>query len=298
MREEQEAIAAEIAPGKSVKEVSALLDADPRYAIATAEEFRAWMQHRSDEAVAALAETHFDLTAEMRRLECCIAPTQEGIIYYTGPSDDFTRPGRMWWSVPAGVDSFSTWRELTTVYHEGVPGHHLQIATATAQKSTLNAWRRLNWCSGHGEGWALYAERLMDRLGYLDDPAFRFGMLDAQRMRAARVVLDLGVHLGKPVPEVEDIAPPADGIWDYEFALTFMTANVNMDAESIRFEVNRYFGWPGQAPSYKIGQRIWEELHDAARTRDGAGFDERAWHTRALELGTVGLDTLREVLAG
>ena len=297
MTEEQEAIAAEIAPGKSVKEVSELLDTDPRYAIATTVEFRDWMQSRSDEAVNALAGSHFAISDEMRRLECCIAPTNEGIIYYTGPSDDFTRPGRMWWSVPNGVTSFSTWRELTTVFHEGVPGHHLQIATATAQKDTLNSWRRVNWCSGHGEGWALYAERLMDRLGYLDEPAYRFGMLDAQRMRAARVVLDLGVHLGKPVPEFEGLDAPADGIWDYEYALAFMTANVNMDAESVRFEVNRYFGWPGQAPSYKIGQRIWEDLHDEAAARAGDAFDERAWHTRALELGTVGLDTLREVLA-
>lgn len=290
MRAEQESIAAEIAPGRTVAETAALLDEDARYLIGSAEEFRDWMQARSDEAVAALAGAHFDIPEPMRRLECRIAPTQEGIIYYTGPSDDFERPGRMWWSVPPGVERFSTWRELTTVFHEGVPGHHLQIATATAQKATLNSWRRVNWCSGHGEGWALYAERFMDELGYLDEPAYRFGMLDAQRMRAARVVLDLGVHLGKRVPGT-------DRVWDYDAALAFMTENVNMDPASVRFEVHRYLGWPGQAPSYKIGQRIWEELRDEARAREGEAFDLRAWHTRALALGTVGLDTLRTALA-
>ena len=295
MRTEQEAIAARIAPGASVRETAELLDDDERYLIPTAEEFRDWMQARSDEAVEALAGAHFDITDEMRRLECRLAPTNEGIIYYTGPSDDFSRPGRMWWSVPAGVERFSTWRELTTVFHEGVPGHHLQIATATAQKSTLNAWRRLNWCSGHGEGWALYAEKFMAELGYLDEPAYRFGMLDAQRMRAARVVLDLGVHLGKPMPAGEHGL--GGQVWNYDDALAFMSGNVNMDPASVRFEVNRYFGWPGQAPSYKIGQRIWEQLRAEAEAREGAAFDVREWHTRALRLGTVGLDTLRALLA-
>ena len=128
-----------------------------------------------------------------------IAPTQEGGIYYTGPTDDFSRPGRMWWSVPEGVTEFDTWRELTTVYHEGVPGHHLQIAQAVLQPGAAQLLApAAGWSSGHAEGWALYAERLMEELGYLDDPADRLGMLDGQRMRAARVVLDIGVHLEKP----------------------------------------------------------------------------------------------------
>jgi uncharacterized protein (DUF885 family) len=167
------------------------------------------MQATSDRAVAELGKTHFDIPEEIRRLECMIAPTNEGGIYYTGPTDDFSRPGRMWWSVPEGVDSFDTWRELTTVYHEGVPGHHLQIAQAVYNRAELNSWRRLlAGSSGHAEGWALYAERLMEQLGYLDDPADRLGMLDGQRMRAARVVLDIGVHLGKPRPTARASGTP------------------------------------------------------------------------------------------
>ena len=121
-------------------------------------------------------------------------------MYYTGPSEDLvTRPGRMWWSVPEGDTEFGTWRELSTVYHEGVPGHHLQIAQTVYRKEILNRWMRVAaWVSGHGEGWALYAERLMADLGFLDDPADYLGMLDGQSLRAARVVLDIGIHCGLP----------------------------------------------------------------------------------------------------
>jgi uncharacterized protein (DUF885 family) len=225
----------------------------------------------------------------VRNLECLIAPTQEGGIYYTGPSDDFSRAGRMWWSVPEGVTEFDTWREKTTVYHEGVPGHHLQIGQATYNKAQLNTWRRTAGTSGHAEGWALYAERLMEQLGYLDDPGDRLGMLDGQRMRAARVVLDIGVHLEKPLPG-------GSGRWTGEYAFDFLAANANMNAEFIRFEVNRYLGWPGQAPSYKIGQRIWEDLRDECARREGASFTIKEFHKRALDIGGVGLDTLASAL--
>ncbi|MGO2110295.1 MAG: DUF885 domain-containing protein [Pseudoclavibacter sp.] len=304
MTREQEAIANEIVPGGSVADAIAHLDADPERKLHGTDALRAWMQETSDRAIEELGRSHFDIAKPMRTLECMIAPTQEGAIYYTGPNDDFSRPGRMWWSVTPGVTEFDTWRELTTVYHEGVPGHHLQIAHAVHRKERLNSWRRINWTSGHGEGWALYAERLMSQLGYLDDPADRLGMLDGQRMRAARVVLDIGVHLGKPVPTTPGIAGAATAseagqgrVWDYEFALEFMRRNVNMPDGFVRFEVNRYFGWPGQAPAYKVGQRIWEDVRESAEATAGETFDLRAWHTRALDLGGVGLDTLRAGLA-
>jgi uncharacterized protein (DUF885 family) len=176
------------------------------------------------------------------------------------------------------------------VYHEGVPGHHLQIAQAVYNRAQLNSWRRLlAGTSGHAEGWALYAERLMAELGYLDDPADRLGMLDGQRMRAARVVLDIGVHLGKP-------RLGGDGVWDHDYALSFMRRNVNMPDAFIQFEVNRYLGWPGQAPSYKVGQRIWEQIRDDDRDARGDAFSIKDFHRRALDVGGVGLDTLRAAL--
>ncbi|MGN7947822.1 DUF885 domain-containing protein [Microbacterium sp. 22215] len=287
---EQTAIANEILPGSSVEEAVAHLEADPARKLVGTEALQHWMQETSDRAVAELGATHFDIPEAIRTLECMIAPTQEGGIYYTGPTDDFSRPGRMWWSVPEGVTEFDTWRELTTVYHEGVPGHHLQIAQAVYNRAELNSWRRLlAGTSGHAEGWALYAERLMQQLGYLDDPADRLGMLDGQRMRAARVVLDIGVHLGKPRLD-------GDGTWDADYALDFMRKNVNMSDQFVQFEVNRYLGWPGQAPSYKVGQRIWEQVRDAYQTERGADFDVKEFHKRALDMGGVGLDTLRTAL--
>ena len=287
---EQERVAGEIVPGASVAEAVAHLDADPARRLVGTDALQRWMQETSDRAIEDLGRSHFDIPEPVRRLECRIAPSSTGIIYYTGPSDDFTRPGRMWWSVPEGVTEFATWRELTTVYHEGVPGHHLQIGQATYNRAELNTWRRvLAGTSGHAEGWALYAERLMEQLGYLDDPADRLGMLDGQRMRAARVVLDLGVHLGKPRPDGE-------GVWDGDFALEFFRQHVNMNDEFVKFEVDRYLGWPGQAPSYKVGQRIWEQLRDAVALREGAAFDVKEFHRRALDLGGVGLDTLRRAL--
>ncbi|MEV1129516.1 DUF885 domain-containing protein [Agromyces sp. NPDC049794] len=289
---EQEAIAKEIKPGASVAEAIAFLDGDPTRKLHGTDALQRWMQETSDRAVAELGATHFDIPAEIRTLECLIAPTHEGGIYYTGPTDDFSRPGRMWWSVPDGVTEFDTWRELTTVYHEGVPGHHLQIGQAVVNRGRLNTWRRqLAGTSGHAEGWALYAERLMQELGYLDDPADRLGMLDGQRMRAARVVLDIGVHLGKQRPD-------GGGVWTAEYAYEFLRENVNMNDGFVRFEVNRYLGWPGQAPSYKVGQRIWEQLRDEFRRREGDAFDIREFHRRALDLGGVGLDTLRTALLG
>ncbi|WP_293787787.1 DUF885 domain-containing protein [uncultured Aeromicrobium sp.] len=286
---EQEAVADEILPGATVDEAIAHLQSDPRMQLEGTAALRDWMQHVSDEAVAELGATHFDIPAPLRRLECLIAPTEEGGIYYTPPSEDFSRPGRMWWSVPAELTRFDTWRELTTVYHEGVPGHHLQLGLALAEQDRLNAWRRVNWNSGHGEGWALYAERLMDELGYLSTPADRLGMLDAQRLRAARVVLDIGVHLELPKPD-------GSGTWTGDDAFGFLARHVAMNDGFVRFEANRYLGWAGQAPSYKVGQREWERLRDDWVNRHGS--DLRRFHAEALAAGSVGLDTLRQALLG
>ena len=292
----QREVAEEIEPGASIERAKQLLDEDPARQLHGTDELKAWMQKLADAAVENLADTHFEIGGPMRRIECCIAPTNEGGIYYTGPSPDFSRPGRMWWSVPEGEDTFTTWRETSTVYHEGVPGHHLQIAIATALQGTMNSWRtNMLWVSGHGEGWALYAERLMEELGYLKDPGDRMGMLNAQRMRAARVVFDIGVHCEMPIPDewAEQLGVEPGTIWTSELGYEFLKLNLDESEGHLRFEFLRYLGWPGQAPSYKIGERLWLELRDQAVRR---GDDMRAFHTRALLLGSVGLDTLRRAL--
>lgn len=284
---EQETLARQLYPDASVAEALCRLDGEERYVVHGVDALQAWMQDLSDRAVAALADTHFDIAEPLRRLECLIAPTHTGGIYYTGPSEDLSRPGRMWWSVPHGVDTFHTWQETTTVFHEGVPGHHLQIGRAVVLADQLNRWRRLGcWVSGHGEGWALYAERLMEELGWLDDPGNRIGMLDAQRFRAARVVIDIGVHC--------EMTAPDGAVWDAEKAWQFLVSHSAMTEEHLQFELDRYLGWPGQAPSYAIGQRIWQRLRDEALAR---GLTIKEFHSRALDLGGLPLDVLSSALA-
>ncbi|WBB78769.1 DUF885 domain-containing protein [Micromonospora sp. WMMD882] len=286
-----------VGPGATIDDAVAALDADPARTIRGKEAFRDWMQALSDRAVDELHGTHFDIPEQVRRLECCLAPTSDGGIYYTGPSEDFARPGRMWWAVPQGMTDFSTWREVTTVYHEGVPGHHLQVAQTAVRAELLNRWQRLLcWVSGHGEGWALYAERLMDELGYLEDPGDRLGMLDGQAFRAARVIVDIGMHLELEIPKGNAFDFHPGERWTPELGWEFMRAHCRVPDEMLRFELNRYLGWPGQAPSYKVGERIWLQARDDAKIRKGPDFDLKEFHREALNLGALGLDPLRQAL--
>ncbi|MGF1663242.1 MAG: DUF885 domain-containing protein [Kineosporiaceae bacterium] len=289
---EATALARTITDGGGVAAAVAALDSDPARLIHGAEAFRDWMQATSDEAVVGLAGTWFDIPEAVRRLECRIAPTATGAVYYTGPSEDLSRPGTMWWSVPEGLTSFATWQQRTIVYHEGVPGHHLQVSAAVLAGERLNRYRRLMcWVPGHGEGWALYAEGLMAELGYLDDPGDRLGLLGSQLLRAARVVVDIGVHCG--------LAPPAEcgaAAWDVDVAWRYLREHVPEPEPMLRYELDRYLGWAGQAPAYALGRRAWLELRDAARRRPG--FDPVTWHARALEVGSMGLGPLRQVLGG
>ena len=294
---EMKRIANRIKPGASLAEAAAHLDADSQYRIHSQEEFRRWMKHLSGKALDDLNGVHFDIPDPLTTLECNI--TTEGgreSVYYIQPTADFSRPGTMWWSTAADREEFSTWRETTTVYHEGVPGHHLQVGTALCQADQLNQFQRLLcWVSGHGEGWALYAERLMQELGYLDKDGDLFGMLDAQLFRAARVIIDIGMHL-------ELIIPKGTGFhegerWTPELGLEFMLTRTIGQRSLIHDEIDRYLGWPGQAPSYKLGERLWLAARDEARAKRGNAFDLKEFHKQALEMGSMGLDTLRERLS-
>ncbi|MFF0146330.1 uncharacterized protein (DUF885 family) [Amycolatopsis sulphurea] len=290
-------VAGRIRPGASVAEAAQVLDADPRYHVHGRQQFEAWMQTLSDDALKSLRGKHFDIPDRLMALDCRIAPPGGGVgAYYTGPSEDFTRPGRMWWSVPADREDFITWREVSTVYHEGVPGHHLQIATAVNQAATLTKYQRLmTFVSAHGEGWALYAERLMRELGYLSDDGNLLGMLSDQLFRAARVVVDLGMHLELTIPAGTGFHEGER--WTPDLGLEFMLTRTITDEAHVRDEIDRYLGWPGQAPAYKLGERLWLAAREEARHRQGAAFDLQQFHTKALRMGGMGLDTLREQLA-
>ena len=284
---EQQAIARQLYDTDDVRQAFRRLNDEPDYTLHGTDALLEWMQKTADRAVDALHGTAFDIPEPVQTIECCIDPAGTGGIFYTPPSDDFSRPGRMWWSVPAGQEKFHTWQELTTVFHEGVPGHHLQIGQTLVERQNLNLWRRVAcWNSGHGEGWALYAEQLMEELGHHEDPATRMGLLDAQRLRAARVVLDIGVHLGKKVPE-------GTMTWDATYAKAFLRENTAMDEANLRFELNRYLGWPGQAPSYALGQRLWQQTRDDAVAQ---GMTVPEFHSKALSLGSIPMSILREQL--
>ncbi|MFB9902484.1 DUF885 domain-containing protein [Allokutzneria oryzae] len=295
---EMKQVANRIRPGSTLAEAAAALDADPRYRVHGQDALAAWMQQLSDRALAEVRDVHFDIPDPLMRLECKIAPPGGGVgAYYTGPTDDFSRPGRMWWSVPADREEFSTWREVSTVYHEGVPGHHLQIATAVHQAAELNRFQRLMcWVSGYGEGWALYSERLMRELGYLDDDGDLLGMLDAHLFRAARVVVDIGMHLELEIPKGTGFHEGER--WTPDLGLEFMLTRTITDPTHVRDEIDRYLGWPGQAPSYKLGERLWLAAREEAKARQGADFDLKSFHTKALRAGAMGLDLLREQMIG
>ncbi len=294
---EMKEVAARLKPGATLAETAAYLDEHPRYQVHGQDGLQSWMQELSDKALLDMRDVHFDLPDALMNLECKIAPPGGGVgAYYTPPTADFSRPGRMWWSIAEGKTVFPTWRETSTVYHEGVPGHHLQCATAVYQSAKLNNFQRLMcWVSGHGEGWALYAERLMRELGYLDDDGDLLGMLDAHLFRAARVIIDIGMHLELEIPQGTGFHPGER--WTPELGLEFMMTRTLSEPAHVRDEIDRYLGWPGQAPAYKIGERLWLAAREDARARKGADFDLKLFHKEALEMGSMGLDTLRERLA-
>ena len=295
---EKAAVAGEIVPGGTVADAVAALDEDPGRILHGPEALRAWMQDLSDRAVAGLSGTHFDIPQSISSLRCAIAPPGGNSgAYYTGPSEDLTRPGTMWWSLAPGQEEFSTWQEVTTVYHEGVPGHHLQVAQVVLNAAHLTRYQRIAcFVSGHGEGWALYAERLMEELGYLDDPGDRLGMLDGQALRAARVVLDIGAHLRLPIP-ANAFGWHEGEAWTAESMRELLSRHTSLEPAYVADEVNRYLGWPGQAISYKVGERVWLASREAARRRQGSAFDLKAFHVAALDLGPLGLDLLARELA-
>ena len=284
-----------ILPGSSIEEVTAHLDADDNRAIDGVDEFRRWNQELIDQTISDLDETHFDIAAPLKRCEAMIAPPGgAAAMYYTGPTEDFSRPGRTWYPT-MGETRFPLWKEVSTCYHEAVPGHHLQVAQVVYMADKLSRYQRMfGWVSGHGEGWALYAERLMGELGYLEDPAFEMGMLAAQAMRAVRVVVDIGMHLELAIIDGE---PHAGQKWTPELALPFVIGRSRLPEFFMRSEVDRYLGWPGQAISYKVGERVWLEARADAKQRKGANFDLKEFHSFALDLGSMGLAQLRDELA-
>lgn len=270
------------------------LDSDTSGQIAPGDATTRWMAERLERAFDVVSGTHFDIPEPLRRLECRV--TDAGGIYYSRPSHDFGRPGRVWFSLPPNVP-FLVWRGTTTLFHEGVPGHHLQLGHVVVLGDALDDFRRLAChVPGHAEGWALYAEQLMDEIDGFESDAERFGMLDSQQFRTARVIIDLGMHLQLAIP-------PGFGFhdgerWTPQLAREFLSDHcANPWTHFVRYEVDRYLGRPGQAISYKVGHYRWLQTRQAREEAEGADFSLRSFHQAALDLGPVDLDTLQEAIS-
>jgi uncharacterized protein (DUF885 family) len=175
------------------------------------------------------------------------------------------------------------------------------MAYTLTRRESLSRFQRASFVDGHGEGWAMYAERLADELGWFTTPALRLGYLTSQMLRSVRVIIDIGMHLGYQVPSgtlLQDGTPFAPSeVWTYDLALQFMMSETGLDANFLASEVSRYLAIPAQAISYKVGEREWLRSRAETQARLGARFNLRAFHTYALGLGPIGLDQLRAELA-
>ena len=285
-----------IVPGGSVADAVDLLERDPDRAIEGVESFRSWLQALMDATIDELDGTHFDLPGPIRRVDAMIAPPGgAAAMYYSPPSEDFSRPGRTWYPT-LGKTRFPTWGEVSIAYHEGVPGHHFQLATTRLRTDKIDRFRRLAFVSGNIEGWALYAERFMDEIGAFDTPDTRLGFLRAQVLRAVRVVVDIGVHLGLTIP-ADDRCDGAGAQWTPELGRAFVLERGLFPADFLASEMDRYLGWPAQAICYKLGERVWLEGRRDAQAARGTHFELKQWHDAALTLGPIGLDQLARELA-
>ncbi|MFF3252692.1 DUF885 domain-containing protein [Actinacidiphila glaucinigra] len=287
--------AEKVLPGATPVEALAHLD-EAGEAIEGVDAVREWLQGVMDEAMAALDGTHFDLAEPVKRVESRIAPAGSAAApYYTSPSLDFSRPGRTW--LPTlGRERFPVWDLVSTWYHEGVPGHHLQLAQWVYVADRLSRYQAtLGQVSANAEGWALYAERLMDELGFLTDAGRRLGYLNAQMLRATRVILDIGMHLELEIPQDSPYRPGET--WTPELGREFFGRFNGLSDAMLDSEIIRYLGMPGQAIGYKLGERAWLAGREAARKAHGDSFDPKAWHMAALSQGSLGLDDLVDELS-
>ncbi|HVC71749.1 MAG TPA: DUF885 domain-containing protein [Acidimicrobiales bacterium] len=296
-------IAADLAPGAgSLVEVADRLDADEDRAVHGTDALLARLRLMTEGAVAMLDGVHFDIDARIKFCDARLAPEGSAAApYYISPSEDLARPGTTWFPT-LGHDRFSLWRLVSTWYHESVPGHHLQIATALLERQRQSRFQRLEGSvSGYTEGWALYAERLMEELGAFTDPADELGYLSCQALRAARIVVDIGMHLALPAPpeigRLGALGDVAGRTWDAEMATALLEEWAIEPHDMAVSEVDRYLGLPGQAISYKVGERVWLETREQTRRRLGPAFDLKAWHAHALALGPMGLDAFRTEMA-
>lgn len=297
IRERMTSVAAALSPGLALADVRAYLDGNPAYVIEGSDALLEFLTDLTERTTTEMEGRYFDIDPRIR--QCDVKLAAEGgaaAPYYVPPSEDLSRAGSTWYPT-LGHTTFPRWWAVSVWYHEAVPGHHLQCATSALERDRQSRFQRLaGWTSGYGEGWALYAERLMDELGYFDDPGIEMGFLSNQALRAARVVLDIGAHLQLAIP-------PGRGelsgqVFTRASMVEFLQGQALLAEDFARSEADRYLGLPGQAISYKVGEKVWLDTREGARLRLGADFDLKDWHSYGLRLGPMGLDPFAQIMAG
>jgi hypothetical protein len=276
LRSEMRRIGQQILPGASLEQITHLLETDPARSLTTTASFLDFIAARLTAAREQLASVHFDVDPRIAPLSVELAPVGSPLgAYYQPPSEDFSRPGGIRYAV-GDQTVFPLYHQVSTAYHEGFPGHHLQIGTAMTRAERLSRAHRLTvWYPGYGEGWAMYTERLMGELGFFEKPDYELGMLAKQLYRAARVVVDIGLHLGLSIDRASLVAPGEP--WSYERAVEFMRVYGHRTPVQAEGEVMRYLGWPGQAATYKLGEREIGRLRHEAREQAGSAFNPRGF---------------------
>lgn len=278
---------------KTSSEVITMLTTDPAYLAPSHEAFVEEMTSLQYQALGELDGSHFEISDQIKVISVNVAPPGgASAAHYIAPSEDFSRPGAVWYPI-AERDALPLFSEVTTAYHEGFPGHHLQIGTQMSMGDELCRFhQRMIWYSGSGEGWALYAERLMGELGFLERPEYVVGLLSAQLMRSCRVAIDIGFHLGLPIPDDVSFHPGEQ--WTVELGEELLIERALVTPYEARSEMIRYLGWPGQAITYKLGEQAILDMLDAYRTKPG--FTRKEFHRRVLSLGSIGLDLTRSLI--
>ena len=296
LRAQMVEVGRQIDPALGFQEIVQLLKTGADYVVSSEAEFLSQMRQCQMDALDQLDGTVFDVPVPIKQIDVQIAPPGTTLgAYYIQPSEDFSRAGSVWYAKLTDTSVYPLFDEVTTAYHEGFPGHHLQIGVQMCLGDELTRAHRLAiWYDGYGEGWALYAERLMDELGFIDRPEYRFGLLCSQLMRACRVVIDIGMHLGLIIPK--DAVFHSGDIWTFDLAVEMLRDYGLMSPVGARSEVTRYLGWPAQAISYKVGEQFILDLR--AQAEHEAWFTLKEFHRRILVSGPVGLDHLKELILG
>ncbi len=279
IRAEMQAIIDVHFEGETIESLMKNLNINPEYTFVTRDDVLNYALNSLDASKTAMASAFGILP----RADLLIKPypayrEASGTGEYHSSSEDGSRPG-VYYIAVVDPTHRSIAGQQSVLYHEGYPGHHLQGAIALELGDSVHALARYLWNSGYGEGWALYSERLADELGLYTGPLDKIGLLSDQAARAARLVVDSGIHtMG----------------WTRQQAVDYMLSNTAWPPGDIEAEINRYISWPGQANSYTLGMLEIRRLRDLAEAELGPDFNIRSFHDRVLGFGSITLPMLEE----